>query len=204
MIGGDKPKLGTGTTREQLMEKFGELLEKYEDEIKTSMGAEALPEAKAADKAKRLAAPKPTPPAEEEVEATPESEEETTTCIFTSKKPLRRVTSNWNQLESKTTPPSTDEKATEGTTGLAVTWTRNIYQEWEIFNCWLPQGHGQPHEGSVEIVYSLINTITEESTYAPGQELVPPTPHYTDGMPQAEVTDTEIVSPDKLPSEDTP
>jgi hypothetical protein len=204
MIGGDKPKLGTGSTREQLMEKFGELLEKYEDEIKTSIGAEALPEAKTGGKAKRLAAPKPTPPVEEEVEATPESEEETATCIFTSKKPLRRVASNWKQLESKTTPPSTDEKATEDTTGLAITWTRDIYQEWEIFNCWLPQGHEQPHEGSVEIVYSLINTITEESTYAPGQELVPPTPHYTDGMPQAEVTDTEIVSPDKLPSEDTP
>jgi predicted site-specific integrase-resolvase len=33
MIGGDKPKLGPGTTREQLMEKFGELLQKYEEEI---------------------------------------------------------------------------------------------------------------------------------------------------------------------------
>ncbi|MBL7062231.1 MAG: hypothetical protein ISS54_05800, partial [Dehalococcoidia bacterium] len=99
---------------------------------------------------------------------------------------------------------SADEKATEGITGLAITWTRDIYQEWEIFNCWLPQGHNQPHEGSVEIVYSLINTITEESTYAPGQELMPPAPHYTDGMPLAEVADTEVVPPDKLPPENTP
>ena len=45
MIGGDKPKLGTASTREQLMEKFGELLERYEDEIKTSMGAQELPDA---------------------------------------------------------------------------------------------------------------------------------------------------------------
>src|SRR4030042_2061738 len=58
MIGGDKPRLASGTTREQLMEKFGELLEKYEDEIKTSIGAQELPEAKTVSKAKRLAAPK--------------------------------------------------------------------------------------------------------------------------------------------------
>ena len=205
MIGGDnKPKLGTGTTREQLMEKFGELLEKYEDEIKTSMGAKELPEVKTVDKGKRLAAPKPAPPAEEEVEATSEQEEEAATCVFASKKQLRTVATNWRQLESKTIPPSAGKKATEDTTGLAITWTRDIYQEWEIFNCWLPQGHEQPHEGSVEIVYSLINSITEESTYAPGQELVPPTPHHTDSMPLTEVADTEIVTPDKLPPENTP
>ena len=205
MIGGDKPKLGSGTTREQLMEKFGELLEKYEDEIKTSTGAKELPEAKIVDKAKRLAAPKPTPPAAEEVEATPEPEEETATCSFASKRPLRTVASSWRQAETKTTAlPSTKKKATESITGLVITWTRDIYQEWEIFKCWLPQGHQQTHEGSVEIAYSLINTITEESTYAPGQELVPPTPHYTDGMPLSEVADTEIVSPDKLPPETTP
>jgi hypothetical protein len=205
MIGGDKPKLGSGTTREQLMEKFGELLERYEDEIKTSMGANELPEAKTVGKAKRLAAPKPTPPAAEEVEATPEPEpeEETATCIFASKRPLRTVASNWGQLETKTTPPSADKKATKGTTSLTITWARYIYQEWEIFNCWLPQGHQQPHEGSVEIVYSLINTITEESVYAPEQELTPPAPHYTDGMQLVEVSDIEIVPPDKLPPETT-
>jgi hypothetical protein len=205
MIGGDKPRLGSGTTREQLMEKFGELLEKYEDEIKTSIGAKELPEVKTVDKAKRLAAPQPTPPAAEEVEATPEPEpeEETATCIFVSKRPMRTVASNWTQLETKTTPPSADKKATKGTTGLTITWARYIYQEWEIFNCWLPQGHQQPHEGSVEIVYSLINTITEESVYAPEQELTPPSPHYTDGMTLIEVSEIEIVPPDKLPPETT-
>ena len=210
MIGGDKPKLGPASTREQLMEKFGELLERYEDEIKTSLGAEELPEAKTIDKGKRLSAPKatPPPPPPEEEEAPEEEEttqeEEPTTCSFSSKKPLRTVASSWKQLETKTAPPSIGEEATEGTTGLTITWTRNIYQEWEIFNCWQPQGHPEPHEGSVEIVYSLINTITEESTYAAGQELQPPAPHYTDGMPLAEVADSEIVSADKLPHETTP
>jgi hypothetical protein len=185
------------------MEKFGELLEKYEDEIKTSTGAKELPEAKTVAKEKRLAAPKPTPPTAEETEATPE--EETTTCSFASKKPLRTVASNWRQMETRTTAlPSTGKKATEGTTGLVITWTRDIYQEWEILSCWLPRGHKEPHEGSVEIAYSRLNSITEEKIYTPGQELDPPVPHYTDGMPLVEVAATEIVSPDKLPPETTP
>ncbi|MGA7678242.1 MAG: Ig domain-containing protein [Dehalococcoidia bacterium] len=204
MIGGDKPKLGPATTREQLMEKFGELLEKYEDEIKTTIGAKELPAAKPVAKEKRLAAPKPTPPTTDEAEATPE-EEETTTCKFTSKKPLRTVVSNWRQVETKTTTlPSTGKKATEGMTGLAITWARDIYQEWEILSCWLPRGHKEPHEGSVEIAYSRLNSITEEKIYTPGQELDPPVPHYTDGMPLVEVAATEIVPPDKLPHETTP
>jgi hypothetical protein len=204
MIGGDKPKLGPATTREQLMEKFGELLEKYEDEIKTSIGAKELPGAKPVAKEKRLAAPKPTPPPTDEEEAAPE-EEETTTCNYSSKKPLRTVASSWKQLETKTTtPPATGKKAAEGMTSLTITWARNIYQEWEILNCWLPRGHKEPHEGSVEIVYSQLNTITEEKIYTPGDEIEPPVPHYTDGMPLVEVADTEIVPPDKLPPETTP
>jgi len=205
MIGGDKPRLGPATTREQLMEKFGELLEKYEDEIKTTIGgAKELPEAKPAARAKRLAAPKPTPPPSDEAEATPE-EEETTTCNFTSKKPLRTVASNWRQVETKTAKlPPTGKKTTEGMTGLSITWARDIYQEWEILNCWLPRGHKEPHEGSVEIAYSRLNSITEEKIYTPGQEIEPPAPHYTDGMPLVEVAATEIVPPDKLPHETTP
>ena len=86
-------------------------------------------------------------------------------------------------------------------TGLAITWARDIYQEWEILTCWLPRGHKEPHEGSVEITYSQLNTITEEKIYTPGQELEPPAPHYTDGMPRVEVADNELVPPDKLPPE---
>ena len=203
MIGGDKPKLGPATTREQLMEKFGELLQIYEEEIKSTTAGKELPAPKTVKEGKRLPAPKATPPPTEETEAT--SEEETTTCSFSSKKPLRTVASNWKQAATRTTtPPASGKKATEGMTSLVITWTRDIYQEWEILNCWLPHGHKESHEGSVEIVYSLINTITEESTYAPGQELTPPAPHYTDGMPLAEVATNEIVTPDKLPPETMP
>ena len=201
MIGGDKPKLGPATTREQLMEKFGELLQMYEEEIKSTSPGTALPQAKTVKEDRQLKAPTP-PTAEKVEEAEATTEEESTTCNFTAKKPLRIVSSQWKQIETRAmTPPASGKKATEGTTELAITWRRYIYQEWEILNCWLPRKHKESHEGSVEIVYSLINTITEENTYAPGQEILPPAPHYTDGMPLIEVTDTEIIPPDKLPHE---
>jgi hypothetical protein len=199
MIGGDKPQqLGPGTTREQLMEKFGELLQKYEEEIKTATTAKELPEVKTVREEKGLPSPKPTPPKAPEAGGTPK--EDVATCNYTSKKPLRVVVSGWRQTETRTAPsPSAKDKTTEGETGLAIVWTRNIYQEWEILNCWLPHGHKEPHEGSVEIVYSQINTITEERIYTPGQELKPPEPHYTDNMPRVEITADEVISPDKLP-----
>jgi hypothetical protein len=203
MIGGDKQQLGPPTTKDQLMEKFGELLQKYEDEIKSTTSAKELPQAQTVEHEKRLPAPEQTPPTVVEAEVTPG--EEGTTCSFTSKRPLRTVASNWRQLETKTTTlPSAGKKATEGTTGLAITWARDIYQEWEILTCWLPRGHKEPHEGSVEIAYSRLNTITEEKIYTPGQELEPPAPHYTDGMPRVEVAANELVPPDKLPPETTP
>lgn len=201
MIGGDKPQqLGPGTTREQLMEKFGELLQKYEEEIKTVTTAKELPEVKTVREEKRLPSPEPKPPKAAEAEVTPK--EDVATCNYTSKKPLRVVASSWRQAETRTTPlPSAEDKTTEGETGLVIVWTRDIYQEWEILNCWLPRGHKEPHEGSVEIVYSRINTITEERIYTPGQELKPPEPHYTDNMPHVEVAANEVISPDKLPPE---
>jgi hypothetical protein len=202
MIGGDKQQLGPPTTKDQLMEKFGELLQKYEDEIKSTTSAKELPQAQTVEHEKRLPAPEQTPPTVVEAEVTPG--EEGTTCSFTSKRPLRTVASSWRQVETRTTAlPSTEKKATEGTTGLAITWARDIYQEWEILTCWLPRRHKEPHEGSVEIAYSRLNTITEEKIYTPGQELEPPAPHYTDGMPRVEVAAIEIVPPDKLPPETT-
>jgi len=202
MIGGDKKQLGPPTTKDQLMEKFGELLQKYEDEIKSTTSAKELPQAQTVEHEKRLPAPEQTPPAVVGAEVTPG--EKGTTCSFTSKRPLRTVASNWRQLETRTTTlPSAGKKAAEGTTGLAITWARDIYQEWETLTCWLPRGHKEPHEGSVEIVYSRLNTITEEKIYTPGQELEPPAPHYTDGMPRVEVAANEILPPDKLPPETT-
>jgi hypothetical protein len=200
MIGGDKPKLGPATTREQLMEKFGELLQKYEDEIKSTTGAKELPGAQTVGADKRLPAPGPESQAAAEAEAP--AEEETTTCNFTSKRPLRVVTSDWKQVETRTaTLPEADEKTGKSMPGIAITWARDIFQEWEILNCWLPRGHKESHEGSVEIVYSRMNTVTEEKIYAPGQELEPPTPHYTDGMQQVDIDTREVIAPEKLPPE---
>jgi len=200
MIGGDKPKLGPGTTREQLMEKFGELLQKYEDEIKTSTGAKELPGAPTVGADKRLPVGESLPAAASAAAAQPE--EQTGTCNYTSKRALRVVVSNWRQLETKTAKvPASDKKKGADTPGIAIKWARDVFQEWEILNCWLPRGHKEPHEGSVEIVYSLMNSVTEERIYAPGEELEPPTPHYTDGMPQVDVASREVVTPEKLPPE---
>jgi hypothetical protein len=200
MIGGDKPKLGPATTREQLMEKFGELLQKYEDEIKTSTGAKELPGAPAIGADKRL--PVGESAAEAAAVEAASAEEETATCNYTSKRALRVVTGSWRQLETKTAKlPASGKKTEEDLPGISITWARDIFQEWEIMNCWLPRGHKEPHEGSVEIVYSLMNTVTEEKIYAPGQELESPSPHYTEGMPQVDVAAREVVTPEKLPPE---
>jgi len=198
MIGGDKPKLGAGTTREQLMEKFGELLQKYEDEIK-STGLKELPGAPTIGADKRLPAPEATAAA---AEAASPREQETGTCNYSSKRALRVVAGNWRQVETRTAKlTAADKKKGEDIHGISITWARDIFQEWEILNCWLPRGHKEPHEGSVEIVYSLMNTVNEDKTYAPGEELEPPSPHYTEGMPQVDVTAREVVTPEKLPHE---
>ncbi|MGB8707168.1 MAG: hypothetical protein WCD72_04360, partial [Dehalococcoidia bacterium] len=201
MIGGDKPKLGPGTTREQLMEKFGELLQIYENEIKSTTAPKELPGVQTVGADKRLPAPESISPATAEAAVPPE--EETTTCNFTSKRALRVVVSNWRQLETRTATLSktADKKTAEGMPGIAIMWARDIFQEWEILSCWLPRGHKETHEGSVEIVYSRMNTATEERIYAPGQDLEPPAPHYTDGMPQVDVAAREVVAPEKLPPE---
>ncbi len=203
MIGGDKPKLGPPSTREQLMEKFAELLQKYEEEIKGTVGAKEVPEIKTVAEEKRLPAPEVVPPITVEAEVTPEKQ--AMTCSFTAKKPTRVVASDWRQLETRTvTLPSADEKVTEGEAGTAIVWARDIYQEWEILSCWLPQGHKESHGGSTEIAYSLLNTITEEKIYRKGQDLKPPEPHYTDSMPQVDVTNEEVIPPDRLPPETMP
>ena len=198
MIGGDKPKLGPGTTREQLMEKFGELLQKYEDEIKTTTAQ--LPGGQTIAPDKRLPVGESLSAAAAEAAAQPE--EETATCNFTSKRALRVVVTNWRQVETRTAKlPKADKKTAEDTPGIAITWARDIFQEWEILSCWLPRGHKEPHEGSVEIIYSRMNTVNEEKIYAPGQELEPPAPHYTDGMPQVDISAREVIAPEKLPTE---
>jgi len=197
---GEKAKQTPQSTREQLMEQFGQLLQKYEDEITASKGAGEPPRIETIREDKRLSAAEATPPHVVEGEVIPE--EEGTLCSFTSKKLLRTVASSWRQLETRTiTPPPGGGKAAASSAGLAVVWARDIYQEWEILDCSLPRGHKEPHEGISQIVYSLLNSITEEKVYEPKQEPRPPEPHYTDGMPKVEVADDQIISPDQLPSE---
>jgi hypothetical protein len=200
MIGGDKPKLGPATTREQLMEKFGELLQKYEDEIKTTSGTKELPGTQALGADKRLPVGE-SRPEEATAEEASTTEDETATCNYTSKRALRAVVSDWRQVETKTSKLPSNKKTDEEMPGISIKWARDIYQEWEILSCWLPRGHKENHEGSVEIVYSLMNTVTEEKIYAPGQEIEPPAPHYTEGMPHVDVAAREVVTPEKLPPE---
>ena len=199
---GDKPKQAPQTTREQLMEQFGQLLQKYEDEITASGGTRqtALPPVDTIGEDKRLASPGAVPPSVVEAEFT--TEEEATTCNYTSKKLLRTVVSNWRQKETRAvTAPAGDEKADEGGTGLATVWSRDIYQEWEIFTCSLSHGHKGSHDGSMHTAYSLLNTITEEKTLEPAQEPTPPETYHTNSMPQVEINANQILRPDQLPPE---
>ena len=186
---GDKAKQIPQTTRDQLMEKFGELLQKYEEEITASTGttqAEGPPRIETVRQEKRLPAPEPVPPAVVEGEVVPE--EEGAPCGFTAKTLLRVVVSNWRHVETKGAGP-------------AMLWNRDVYQEWEILTCSLPRGHKEPHQGSLEIIYSLLNTVAEEKVCEPGQKGGPPEPHYSDGMPQEEIAADQVVPSDQLPSE---
>ena len=99
--------------------------------------------------------------------------------------------------------PSPDKDKTKGGTGLSVVWARDIYHEWEILTCSLQTGHKGKHKGSVEIVYSFLNTVTEKKSYGPRQKLRSPTPHFTDGMPELEVADDQIIPADELPEDTT-
>jgi hypothetical protein len=186
---GDKARQGPPTTRDQLMEKFGELLDKYGQEITASIGptqAEGPPRIETVRQQKGLPAPEPVPPDIVEGEVVPE--EEGAPCDFTTKKLLRVVVSNWRHVETKGAGP-------------AMLWKRDVYQEWEILTCSLPHGHKEPHQGSLQIVYSLLNTVTEEKVCEPGQKGGPPESHYTDGMPQVEIAADQVVSSDQLPTE---
>lgn len=208
MIGdGGLNKKSPNSTREQLMEKFGELLQKYEDEI--SVGRELssgsdVPELNTMLDKKSLPAP-------DIVEGTeinagtpaiaasrPAPVEE---CGVTTKKLLRTVVSHWRNTNIKpiVVIPG-DKKSAALAGGRTVTWAREKYNEWELHICKLPEGHKGIHKGSTEIVYSLIDTINEEINYGPKQPLKPPVPHYTDGMPELDIPASQIIPAEQLPS----
>ena len=201
---GDGLRKSPGSTREQLMEKFGELLQKYEDEISQGKELPAPPSemteiAPPISDKRSLPAPDMFATAETVIEKpAPTPAEE---CGFTTKKLLRTVVVQWKNTSIKpiiVTPGDKKSAALAG--GRTVTWTRESYNEWELHVCKLPMGHKGTHKGSTEIVYSVLDSINEERNYGPKQPLKPPSPHYTDGMPEIDIAASQIIQPDQLPS----
>jgi len=47
----------------------------------------------------------------------------------------------------------------------------------------------------------LLNTIAEKNVYGREEELSPPTPHFTDGIPEVEIDTDQILSTGQLPTE---
>ena len=185
------------------MERFGQLLEKYEEEITASTGttrAEKPSRIETVREDKRLAAPEEADEDAAEAEIIPEGEDEL--CGFAGKKLIRTVVTSWTKIETKTADLAPgDEEMAESGTGLALVWERAIYQEWKIITCSLSPGRKGAHKGTTETVYSLLNTVTEEKVYEPGQKGGPPEPHYTDGMMQLDIDTVNIIPPDQLPPE---
>ena len=198
---GDGLKKSSGSTREQLMEKFGELLQKYEDEISQGKELPGAPsemtEVAPPSEKKSLPAPDIFATAETVIEKPTPAEE----CGVATKKLLRTVVSQWKNTSIKpivVTPGDKKSAALAG--GRTVIWTRESYNEWELHVCKLPLGHKGTHKGSTEIVYSVLDSINEERNYGPKQPLKPPTPHYTDGMPEIDIAASQIIQSDQLPS----
>jgi hypothetical protein len=176
-------KASSQTTREQLLEQFGHLLQKYEDDVRGTKTA-ALPESKFVPEAKRLSAPK--------VEAV--------VCGYTSKKLLRTVVGNWHKQEERIVPPP--EEAAEKKVTIVTLWTRDIYNEWEVFTCSLHQGHSGSHHGTTSKAYSLQSTATEEKSYTARQKIVPPKSHFTDNLPVVDVAPSQVISSESTEDSD--
>lgn len=181
---GDASKPQSETTREKLLEKLSELLDKYEEEIRVTVVTE---------QARELGEGKG--PGDRQMLTTPDGViDQDSLCSFTARKLLRVVTGTWRQGEGL--------KAAKGS--QVVVWTRDIYNEWEILTCFLPAGHTGNHQGNFRIVYTLLNTITEERAYSPGEKVTPPEPHFTDGMPEVEIADDQVIPLSQLPTEELP
>jgi len=189
-------------TREQLMEKFGELLQKYEEELSQgrelpSPSMQELPEMATMIDKKELSAPDYAGA----IDSTAERDSTVEECGSTSKKLLRSVVTQWKNAAIKPIAviPG-DKKSAAMAGGRTVTWTRESYNEWELHICKLPLGHKGMHKGVTEIVYSVLDSISEDRNYGPKQPLKPPIPHYTDGMPEINIPASQIIPPDQLPA----
>lgn len=204
---GKKELPASTSTKEQLMAKFGELLEIYEKEIQTNIADKGLPQGNAPAQERGIPAP-PRPTiqhpaigaAQHKEEEDEDEDEEDRVCGYSTKRLLRTVTGPWKQSESETVKLTQKETGKSGT-GLRVVWSRDIYQEWEVLTCTLPKKHKGSHRGETEIIYTLLNTIDEKKTYTSRQKLKPPSPHFTDGMPELELDEDQIIPADELPEE---
>jgi hypothetical protein len=172
-------KLGSGTTKEQLVDQFKQLLQKYEDEVGSTSKGEGFPEAKL-------------------IAASPAKEE--AVCGHTSKKLLRTVVGKWHKTEETVVPPD-EETGTKGVS-IKTIWARDIYKEWEVSACSLPEGHSGDHHGTPTKGYTLEDTVTEELSYSAKQKTTPPKPHFTDELPVVDVASHQIIPPDEAISPD--
>lgn len=197
---GDGLKKSPQNTREQLMEKFGELLQKYEDELSQGKELSGMPQvAEMATVIDQKSLPSPDIVNAGDVSSDRPSQAEE--CGNTTKKLLRTVVTQWRNTSIKpiTVTPG-DKKSAALAGGRTVIWTRETYNEWELHICKLPLGHKGTHKGANEVAYSLLDTINEERNYGPKQPLKPPAPHYTDGMPEVDIPASQIIPPDQLPA----
>ncbi len=174
-------KLGSGTTKEQLVGQFRQLLEKYQDEVGSGGEGEGPPGAGRVPKAQLLAAGK-----------------EEAACGHTSKKLLRTVVGKWHKAEEEVVPP--DEKTDTKGVSIKTIWARDICKEWEVSVCSLPQGHSGNHHGTTTKGYTLEDTVTEELSYSAKQKTTPPKSHFTDELPVVDVASHQIIPSDQ----DTP
>jgi hypothetical protein len=174
-------RLGPGTTKDQLVDQFKQLLDKYQDEVGGGVQGAGPPGARLVPEAQLLA------PAKEEA-----------VCGHTSKKLLRTVVGKWHKTEEEVVPP--DEKTSTKGVSIKTIWARDIYKEWEVSVCSLPQGHSGDHHGTTTKGYTLQDTVTEELSYSAKQKTTPPKPHFTDELPVVDVAPHQIIPSDQ----DTP
>jgi hypothetical protein len=213
---GEQQKQLPGSTKEQLVDSFRQLLDKYETDIKGTIGSAAAASLGAgpveaprveAPKGKMLEAPEFVPPAVPPQSAAnmsvePEYVKEIKEpCGNSAKKLLRTVVTKWHQEESSTVTIPSSDPSKEPEIGLEVIWARDMYHEWDIVKCTLPVNHSGSHKGDSRIAYSLLNTVTIKSTFGSTQKVEPPSPHFTESMPEVELSDDQIVHAGDLPAE---
>ena len=191
-------------TKEQLREKFSELLDKYEAEIRSSAETKQLQSSTAISNGKRIQPPNPVLPPLQPPELTVGSikDQAFQQCSYKAKKLLRTVASGWKKADTDTIDLPAVSEGEKPTKALLVIWTRDIYHEWELMTCEKPFEHQGGHEGAKRKVYSLLNTISEKKIYTQKDESQqPPASHYSNGLPELDLSFEEVISAAELPSE---